>query len=145
MAVTYDNIAYSEIELALKAEISTEFRNVYIGREFKMIGSECIKIDLITSTLLMQTGALEQREYALIVRYYFNADTSSELINKDVKLKIDRLRKHLLDNQVNTSKNWAELRVQEITYNVQDEENEDKSNLHIAEYDLSIVHNNVYT
>ena len=138
MAVTYDNIAYSEIELALKAEISTEFRNVYIGRE-------CIKIDLITSTLLMQTGALEQREYALIVRYYFNADTSNELINKAVKLKIDRLRKHLLDNQVNTSKNWAELRVEEITYNVQDEENEDKSNLHIAEYDLSIVHNNVYT
>ena len=110
-----------------------------------MIGTECIKIELLTSTLLMQTGALEQREYALIVRYYFKADTSQELINKSVKGKIDRLRKHLLDNQVSGDNNWAELRVDEITYNIQDEENEEESNLHIAEYDLSIVHNNVYT
>ena len=145
MAITYDKIAYNEVELGLRSVISKEFQNVYIGSNFKMIGTECIKIELLTSTLLMQTGALEQREYALIVRYYFKADTSQELINKSVKGKIDRLRKHLLDNQVSGDNNWAELRVDEITYNIQDEENEEESNLHIAEYDLSIVHNNVYT
>ena len=145
MAITYDKISYNEVELGLRSIISKEFQNVYIGSNFKMIGTECIKIELLTSTLLMQTGALEQREYALIVRYYFKADTSQELINKSVKGKIDRLRKHLLDNQVSGDNNWAELRVDEITYNIQDEENEEESNLHIAEYDLSIVHNNVYT
>ena len=145
MTVAYDNIAYNEIELALRTEISTEFPNVYIGSEFRMIGNECIKIDLISSTLLLQTGALEQREYALNIRYYFKADTKQELINKAVKGKIDRLRKHLLDNQVWSAKNWAELRVEEITYNVQDEENEEESNLHITEYEINIVHNNVYT
>ena len=67
------------------------------------------------------------------------------MINKAVKGKIDRLRKHLLDNQVWSAKNWAELRVEEITYNVQDEENEEESNLHITEYEINIVHNNVYT
>ena len=145
MAVTYDKIAYDEIELALRSIISKEFQNVYIGSNFTMMGTECIRIELISSSLLLQTGALEQREYALNVRYYHKADTSQELTNKAVKGKIDRLRKHLLDNQVSTSNNWAELRVEEITYSVDDEENEDQDNLHIAEYELSIVHNNVYT
>ena len=145
MAITYDKIAYDEIELGLRSIISKEFQNVYIGSEFKMLGTECIRIELINSTLLLHTGSLEQREYALIVRYYHKADISQELINKSVKGKIDRLRKHLLDNQVDTSKNWAELRVDEITYNIQDEENEDETNLNIAEYVISITHNNVYT
>ena len=145
MAVTYDKIAYNEVELALRSVISEEFQNVYIGSNFKMIGTECIKIELLTSTLLMQTGALEQREYALIVRYYFKADTSQELINKSVKGKIDRLRKHLLDNQVSGDNNWAALIVDEITYNVQDEENEEETNLHIAEYEITIQHFNHFT
>ena len=68
MAVTYDKIAYDEIELGLRSVISKEFQNVYIGSEFKMLGSECVSIELFNSTLLMKTGALEQREYALIVR-----------------------------------------------------------------------------
>ena len=145
MAITYDKIAYDEVELGLRSVISKEFQNVYIGSEFKMLGSECIRIELINSTLLLQTGSLEQREYALIVRYYHKADVSQELINKSVKGKIDRLRKHLLDNQVDTHKNWSELRVENIQYNIQDEENEDETNLHIAEYELTITHNNVYT
>ena len=145
MAITYDNISYSEIELVLRSIISKEFSNVYIGSTFKMVGNECIRIELINSTLLLQTGALEQREYGLSVRYYHKADLNQELINKAVKGKIDRLRKHLLDNQVNSDKNWTELRVEEITYNVQDEENEEQDNLNIAEYELSIVHNNVYS
>ena len=145
MAITYDKISYNEVELGLRSIISKEFQNVYIGSNFKMIGTECIKIELLTSTLLMQTGALEQREYALIVRYYFKADTSQELINKSVKGKIDRLRKHLLDNQVDTDNNWAALIVDEITYNVQDEENEEETNLHIAEYEITIQHFNHFT
>ena len=145
MAVTYDKIAYDEVEHGLKKVIDNEFNNVYIGNTFKMLGTECIKIELLTSTLLQQTGALEQREYALIVRYYHKADTSQEIINKAVKGKVDRLRKHLLDNQVNNTNNWAELRIENITYNVQDDENEEESNLHIAEYELSITHNNFYT
>ena len=142
MAVTYDKIAYDEIELGLKSVLSKEFPNVYIGNTFKMLGSECIRIDLLSSALLMQTGSLEEREYALNLRYYHNADTSQELINKAVKGKIDRLRKHLLDNQVNSSNNWAELQVEEINYDVRDEENEEDSGLHIAEFVISIVHHN---
>ena len=145
MAVTYDKIAYDEIEHGLKKILDDEFPNVYIGNTFKMLGTECIRINLDNSTLIQQTGAFEQREYNLIVRYYHKADTSQELINKSVKGKIDRLRKHLLDNQVDTDKNWAELRVENISYNIQDEENEDETNLHIAEYELTITHNNVYT
>ena len=145
MAITYDKIAYDEVELGLRSILSKEFQNVYIGNEFKMLGTECIRIELLNSTLLLHTGSLEQREYALIVRYYHKADTSQELINKAVKGKIDRLRKHLLDNQVDTIKNWAELRIENIIYNIQDEENDDEKNLHIAEYELTITHNNVYT
>ena len=109
-----------------------------------MKGTECIKIDLISSTSIEQAPNYEQREYDLNIRYYFKADTSQELINKAVKGKIDRLRKHLLDNQVNNSKKWVALIVNEITYNVQDEENENEKNLHIAEYEITIQHHNVF-
>ena len=144
MAITYDKIAYEEVELGLRAIISKEFSNVYIGNTFKMKGTECIKIDLISSTSIEQAPNYEQREYDLNIRYYFKADTSQELINKAVKGKIDRLRKHLLDNQVNNSKKWVALIVNEITYNVQDEENENEKNLHIAEYEITIQHHNVF-
>ena len=145
MAVAYDKIAYDEIELALRSMISKEFQNVYIANTFKMLGSECIKINLISSTSVEQATNFETREYALNLRYYFKADTSQELINKAVKGKIDRLRKHLLDNQVDTSNNWAALIVDTINYNVQDEENEEESNLHIAEYEITIQHFNHFT
>ena len=144
MAITYDKIAYDEIELGMKSVLSKEFQNVYIGNTFKMLGTECIRIDLISSTTIEQATNYEQREYALNVRYYHKADTSQELINKSVKGKIDRLRKHFLDNQVDTDKNWAALIVGSITYNVQDEENEDESNLHIAEFEITIQHHNVF-
>ena len=35
MAVTYDKIAYDEIELGLRKIINDEFKNVYIGNQFK--------------------------------------------------------------------------------------------------------------
>ena len=145
MAVAYDKIAYDEIELALKSVLSTEFQNVYIANTFKMLGSECIKIDLISSTSVEQATNFETREYALNLRYYFKADTSQELINMAVKGKIDRVSKHFLDNQVDASNNWAALIVDTINYNVQDEENEEESNLHIAEYEITIQHFNHFT
>ena len=144
MTVTYDKIAYDEVELGMRSILSKEFSNVYIGNEFKMMGTECIRIDLISSTSIEQATNYEQREYALNLRYYHKADTSQELINKSVKGKIDRLRKHLLDNQVDTTKNWAALIIDTINYNVQDEENEEEKNLHIAEYEITIQHHNAF-
>ena len=144
MAVTYDKIAYDEVELGLRSVLSTEFSNVYIGNTFKMKGSECIKIDLISSTTIEQSINYEQREYTITIRYYHKADTSQELKNKAVKGKIDRLRKHLLDNQVNTSKGWAALIIDEINYNVRDEENEEDNGLHIAEFVIGLQHHNSF-
>ena len=144
MAVTYDKIAYDEVELGVRSVLSTEFSNVYIGNTFKMKGNECIKIDLISSSSIEQATNYEQREYALNLRYYHKVDTSQELKNKAVKGKIDRLRKHLLDNQVNTSKGWAALIIDEINYNVRDEENEDDDGLHIAEFLIGLQHHNSF-
>ena len=144
MAVTYDKIAYDEVELGLRSVLSTEFSNVYIGNTFKMKGSECIKIDLISSTTIEQSINYEQREYTINIRYYHKADTSQELKNKAVKGKIDRLRKHLLENQVNTSKGWSALIIDEINYNVRDEENEEDNGLHIAEFVIGLQHHNSF-
>ena len=144
MAVTYDEIAYDEIELGLRSIISKEFSNVYIANDFTMKGNECVRINLDSSSLLLQTGSLEQREYSVTVRYYHNADTNIEIVNKSVKGKIDRLRKHLLDNQVNTSKNWSALIIDEINYDVEDEENEEVSSIHIAEFNITIRHHNAF-
>ena len=144
MAITYDKIAYDQIELGLRSVISTEFSNVYIGNTFEMKGTECIKIDLLSSTSIEQATNYEQRLYTINIRYYFKSDTSQERINKAVKGKIDRLRKHLLDNQVNTSKGWAALIIDDINYNVRDEENEEDDNLHIAEFLVTIQHHNSF-
>ena len=85
MAVTYDKIAYDQVELTLRSLLSTEFSNVYIGNTFKMKGSECIKIDLVSSSSIEQAINYEQRLYALALRYYFKSDTSQERVNKAVK------------------------------------------------------------
>ena len=142
MAVTYDKIAYDEIELGLRKIINDEFRNVYIGNVFKMLGNECIKINLESSTLVFQTAALEEREYSVNIRYYHMADTNNEMVNKSVKANVDRLRKHLLDNQTSSTYKWAELQVEEINYNVQDADNEENDRLHITEFGVSIIHHN---
>tara|TARA_R100000808_G_scaffold23307_1_gene51578 strand:+ start:3568 stop:4005 length:438 start_codon:yes stop_codon:yes gene_type:complete len=145
MAVTYDKISYSEIELGLRNIINDEFRNVYISNKFKMMGTECIRINLESSTLVLQTASLEERDYSVNIRYYHLGDLKSEIVNKSIKSNIDRLRKHLLDNQTSSTYKWAELQVQEIEYNLQDDENEDNENLHIANFTISIIHHNGYT
>jgi len=144
MAVTYDKIAYDEIELGLRKVINDEFKNVYISNEFKMLGTECIRINLESSTTIQQTNAYEQRDYNVNLRYYHMADTNNEMINKSVKANVDRLRKHLLDNQVSSTYKWAALIVDEINYNVQDDENEENDRLHISELLISIQHHNVF-
>ena len=144
MAVTYDKIAYDEIELGLRKIINDEFKNVYISNEFKMLGTECIRINLESSTTIQQTNAYEQRDYNVNLRYYHMADTNNEMINKSVKANVDKLRKHLLDNQVSSTYKWAALIVDEINYNVQDDENEENDRLHISELLISIQHHNVF-
>jgi len=144
MAVTYDKIAYDEIELGLRKVINDEFKNVYISNEFKMLGTECIRINLESSTTIQQTNAYEQRDYNVNLRYYHMADTNNEMINKSVKANVDRLRKHLLDNQVSSTYKWAALIVDEINYNVQDDENEENDRLHISEFLISIQHHNAF-
>ena len=144
MAVTYDKIAYDEIELGLRKIINDEFKNVYISNTFEMKGTECIRINLESSATIQQATNFEERDYNVMIRYYHLADTSKELINKSVKANIDRLRKHLLDNQVNTTNKWSALIIDEILYNVDDAENEDNSLLHIAEFSISIQHYNQF-
>ena len=62
MAVTYDKIAYDEIELGLRKVINDEFKNVYIANEFIMLGTECIKINLESSTTIQQATNFEKRD-----------------------------------------------------------------------------------
>lgn len=144
MAVNYDKISYGEIEQGLKKIVNNEFRNVYISDKFKMLGTECIRINLDSSTLVDMTNSFEEREYNVNLRYYHQADTSLERINESVKANIDRLRKHLLDNKTSSTNKWTELKVDAIEYNLQDDENLDNENLHITEFNITINHYNQY-
>jgi hypothetical protein len=113
MSVTYDNVAFGRIEETLKQYVDNEFKNVYIS----------------------------PRQYSVILRYYHKCDISQIRINESVKKKSDRLKKHLLDKQTN-SDNWAELSIDEIAYDVQDEENEENENLYIIEYTIQLTNYN---
>ena len=141
MAVTYDKISFTLIEKGLKNHINDEFMNVYVAPRFTMRGSECIRIDLQGSDNLETSNAYESRTYNVIVRYYFRAVLTDERVNESIKGKIDKLKKHLLDKQVNTT-SWAELTINSIDYNIQDAENEEDANLYIAEFTLSLINYN---
>ena len=141
MAVTYDNVAFGRIEETLKQYLDNEFQNVYISPKFIDRGNEFIRINLLSSTNVETSQIYEMREYDVLVRYYHKCDMSQIRINEAVKKKSDRLKKHLLDKQTNTT-NWAELSIDSITYDVQDDENEERDNLYIIEYTLSITNHN---
>tara|TARA_R100000152_G_C6778485_1_gene209217 strand:- start:383 stop:814 length:432 start_codon:yes stop_codon:yes gene_type:complete len=140
MAVTYDKIAFTKIEKELRDSINNDFNNVYISHDFKMVGTECIRINLINSTNLETTNAYEQREYNVEIRYYFNTKILGDSVNDAIKAKSDRLRKKLIDIQVNTP-NWAYMDIEEIDYGVEDEENEENS-VYIVQYTLSLINHN---
>ena len=141
MAVTYDNVAFGRIEEALKQYIDDEFKNVYISPKFIDLGSEFIRINLLESSNQETSNAYEIREYSVLLRYYHKCDISNIKINEAVKKKSDRLKKHLLDKQT-YSDNWAELSVDEMTYDVQDAENDGIDNLYIIEYTLTMTNYN---
>ena len=140
MAVTYDKIGFTLIEKGLRDHINDDFQNVYISNKFKMIVNECVRINLEGSSNLMTTNAFEQREYNVIIRYYFNNEIVNDNVNKSIKDKSDRLRKKLLDKQTNTT-SWVALDIDEILYGIEDDENEE-SDVYIVQYELTLVNHN---
>ena len=140
MAVTYDKIGFTLIEKGLRDHINDDFQNVYISNKFKMIGNECVRINLEGSSNLMTTNAFEQREYNVIIRYYFNNEIVNDNVNKSIKDKSARLRKKLLDKQTNKT-SLVELDIDEILYGIEDDENEE-SDVYIVQYDLTLVNHN---
>ena len=68
MAVTYDKIAFPKIEQAIKFILDDNFPNVYISPVFKMIGNECIRINLESSASEELATNFEVRVYELIIR-----------------------------------------------------------------------------
>ena len=140
MAVTYDKIGFTLIEKGLRDHINDDFQNVYISNMFKMIGNECVRINLEGSSNLMTTNAFEQREYNVIIRYYFNNEIVNDNVNKSIKDKSDRLRKKLLDKQTNTT-SWVAVDIDDILYGIEDDENEE-SDVYIVQYDLTLVNHN---
>ena len=145
MAVTYDKIAYPKIEEAIKFILDDNFPNVYISPVFRMLGNECIRINLESSTSEDLATNFEVRIYDVMVRYYTKADMSKEEDNEFVKNRIDKIKKDLIDDQVKTSSNnWAKLEVTDITYNVEDDDNEELDNLFIAELSLEVTNYNQF-
>ena len=143
MALTYDKIAYPLIENGLKKIIDNEFQNVYVSPIFRMMGNECIKINLESSDNIETSNAYEQRNYNVQIRYYFIGDLSVPYINESIKGKVDKLRKHLIDNQVvdTSSAKWTELEVDNIEYGIEDDENEDNS-IYIVEININLINHN---
>jgi len=140
LAVTYNKIGYTLIEKGLKNYLNNDFNNVYISQNFIMKGSECIRINLESSSNTQSTAKYEQREYSVMLRYYFNRIINNDGVNENIKGKVDRLKKKLLDKRTNST-NWMYLDVDEIEYGIEDDENEDK-NIYIVQYDLTLINHN---
>lgn len=142
---TYDKISYPKIEESIKFILDDDFPNVYISPVFRMVGNECIRINLESSSSESLATNFEVREYNLTIRYCTKVDMTKEQDNEFVKNRVDKLKKALIDDQVNsTSNKWAKLEVTEITYNVEDDDNEDSDNIFIAELDVVATNYNQF-
>ena len=116
---------------------------MYVSPIFRMMGNECIKINLESSDNIETSNAYEQSNYNVQIRYYFIGDLSVPYINESIKGKVDKLRKHLIDNQVveTSSAKWTELEVDNIEYGIEDDENEDNS-IDIVEININLINHN---
>ncbi len=150
MAVSYEKISYDKIEKGLKDKINVDFANVYVSPIFKMIGNECVRVNLTQSELVEQHRNFSEREYNVTVRYYTKADMSNEHTNKGVKRRIDMLHKLLLDNQYNTTgtdganNKWLSLMIDTISYGIEDNEQDENQQLYIAEFLLTLTNTNQF-
>ena len=140
MAVTYDKIGFTLIEKGLRDIINNDFQNVYISNSFNMVGNECIRINLENSNNIATSKKYEEREYSIMLRYYFNSKIVDNNVNKSIKDKADRLKKKLLDNRTNST-NWINLDVGLIEYDIQDDENTE-NDIYIIQYDLTLINHN---
>ena len=146
MAVVYESVTWSKIEHPLMDILIIDFPNVYISPRYKKSGNEAIRINIDSSEDIATTHNFEQRLYNLTLRYYFeDVDITNMMENESIKNKVDRLKKKFLDMIVTlpTSKHsgqWDEALVNTITYDIQDDENEDNPDLYIVELDCSIQH-----
>ena len=140
MAVTYDKIGFTLIEKGLRDIINNDFQNVYISNSFNMVGNECIRINLENSNNIATSKKYEEREYNIMLRYYFNSKIVDNNVNKSIKDKADRLKKKLLDNRTNST-NWINLDVGLIEYDIQDDENTE-NDIYIIQYDLTLINHN---
>tara|TARA_Y100000401_G_C8323093_1_gene226573 strand:+ start:435 stop:884 length:450 start_codon:yes stop_codon:yes gene_type:complete len=146
MAVAFNKISYGLIENGLRKLLDDEFDNVYVSNVFKQLGNESIRINLLSSNNIETHAFYERREYIVNLKYYFVADMSKPYINEGVKNKIDRLKRHLINNQnvESTTAKWAELTIENIEYDVKDDDNEDNPELYIAEFNLSLINHNPF-
>ena len=145
MAVTYDKISFPKIEQAIKLILDDDFPNVYVSPVFNMLGNECIRINLESSTSEDLATNFEVRVYNVMIRYYTKSDISKPRENEFVKNRIDKIKKDLIDDQVKTtSNNWSKLEVTSINYNIEDEENEEADNLYIAELNVEATNYNQF-
>ena len=149
-SITYEEISFPKIENGLKQKIRTIIPNTYISPTFTMQGNECVRINLTESNSIEQHVSFEEREYLVTIRYYTKADMSKENINREVKARVDKLKKRLIDSQYNSSgtdgadNKWISLSIPSILYDIRDEENEDEAKLYIAEMQVLLNNTNSY-
>tara|TARA_Y100000401_G_scaffold83984_1_gene69264 strand:+ start:5225 stop:5653 length:429 start_codon:yes stop_codon:yes gene_type:complete len=142
MAVTYDKISFPKIEEKIKFILDDDFTNIYISPIFKMFGNECVQINLESSSSEDLATNFEVRTYDIKLCYYTKADMSDENQNQFVKNRIDKLKKALIDNQVNGD-NWAKLEVIDITYNADIDEG-GYDDVFKAEFDVLVTNYNQF-
>mgnify|MGYP004448227339 CR=1 FL=1 len=142
MAVTYDKVATVSIEEGLRKHLDDEFQNVYIGH-YRESGNESVRIILDGSSLIQKTNLFEEREFTVRIRYYFKTPNTTRNEDKGIKDKMDKMRKHILDKQVNGTL-WTDLSVDEIIYNAGIDDEDELTGVTIGEFGLTFINYNQF-
>tara|TARA_Y100001973_G_C5209214_1_gene344252 strand:- start:35467 stop:35916 length:450 start_codon:yes stop_codon:yes gene_type:complete len=145
-SVSYESSAYDKIEFGLMQKLVDTRKNVYVSPKFKMMGNECVRIDLESCIYEEQHHHFTVKHYGVCVYYYTDADMTNQNTNKEVKQRIDKLEQELLNSQYNSSgtdgssNKWINLLINEIEFNAEVED----ENIYCAKFNLTLTNTNQF-
>ena len=146
--LTYEKTSYEKIEYGLRTKLNDNFKNVYVSPVFEMVGNECVRIDLESVEFEEQHQNFSVEVYSIGLFYYTTdkKEMKHELVNKNIKARIDRLKSLLLLNKYNSTgvtgsnNKWINLKIESILLNQECEDD----NVYCTKFNLNLTNTNQY-
>jgi len=140
MSVSYNKIGHDIIK-TIRDFLNDEFKYVSLDElNPPNEASEFISLIMLSSTQENRYIMAEERRFDILLRYYRAIDRDRITVQEQLRNRIDRIIQILNNNTTNT--NWIYLSVDDIEYDTDEEEEDNK---YVAEISISIINYNQWS